>query len=237
MTELGPSQQISDPSAERFLIQQVRQALAIALSSLDRAKGLLEGQDARRGAGRPLGDVERELDRCAFVLERLRRFVQRRAVPGKVHRSSVDIRVLLEGAALATAPGRHKHLKVHLGGVTEGTVQGDEVLLFEAFASLLSTAADATAGAAGCVRVECTTTAQGVVVTIRDDSPGAVGEELERFLGERGRPASSSRGLTLAFVRDVIDAHGARLEVASDEAGSAVMITFPSSLPATSNRR
>lgn len=232
MTELNAEpHRVFDLETERFLVQQVRQALAIALSSLDQAKGLLGVQAslAEAAATPALGAVERELDRCAFVLERLRRFVQRRAVPGRLHTSAVDVRSLVEGAVLATAPGRHKHLRVRLGAVGDGMIRGDEVLLFEAFAGLLSSAADATGDRPAQIDVECTTTGTEVVVIVRDSGPGMTERELKRAVGERAASNSfGARGATLVFVRDVAWVHGGRMDVVTEpDRGTSVTVTIP----------
>jgi signal transduction histidine kinase len=73
-------------------------------------------------------------------------------------------------------------------------------------------------------------TAAELTIAVHDDGPGIPPEKLARLFARADR-ALHAAGLALVLVRDVVDAHGGRLQVESrtesDEHGTSITIRIP----------
>ncbi|MDB5215044.1 MAG: Sensory box histidine kinase [Myxococcaceae bacterium] len=86
--------------------------------------------------------------------------------------------------------------------------------------------------AGGSVLVHIVPEAKEVAIAIQDDGPGIPKEKLP-YLFERRSGAHHAEGLALSLVRDVVAAHGGRIEVESrtgpEEHGTSISIRIPRS--------
>ena len=76
-------------------------------------------------------------------------------------------------------------------------------------------------GIGGHVTVRARRDALGVVFTVTDDGPGIAREHLPRIFEPLFTTRSTGTGLGLAIARDLVDAHGGRITVASTAGGGA----------------
>jgi signal transduction histidine kinase len=99
------------------------------------------------------------------------------------------------------------------------TLEIDPDRLAQAVGNLVSNATQYTPSG-GRVSVEAGTEATGMFIRVSDTGPGIPTEEMERifmpfYRGRTGRRFSQGMGLGLAIARDLVIAHGGRLEVES----------------------
>ncbi|MDB4934676.1 MAG: Sensory box histidine kinase [Labilithrix sp.] len=86
------------------------------------------------------------------------------------------------------------------------------------------------AGGSVLVHIEHDEDAKEVAIAVQDDGPGIPKEKLP-YLFERRSGAPHVEGLALSLVRDIVNAHGGRIEVESrtgtDEHGTSITIRIP----------
>jgi signal transduction histidine kinase len=212
------------PASERLrrlcavLGHELRNPLAAALTSVGVAAALTDRGDPRAP----------HLQRASDDLERLAALLTTYLDWGRGCRPSR--RPIELGAVAAAAARRHPGAVVTGGAVLP--IAGDPDLLGRVLDNLLENAA-----AAGARRVELRLAVQGseAVVEVADDGPG-VRAELTDCLFEPFVSGRGSSGLGLAVARDVIEAHGGRIELRGREqrAGAVFRITLPLSQRAAS---
>ena len=119
----------------------------------------------------------------------------------------------------------------------ELSVDADPILLDRALENLLTNAARYTPPGTA-VRIRAREQGDEVHVTVADDGPGVPPEEqphlIDRFFrgGDPNTRTTRGLGLGLAFVSDVVTAHGGRLDVASiPGAGSSFTLVLPRRQP------
>ena len=86
------------------------------------------------------------------------------------------------------------------------------------------------AGGSVLVHVEHDEASKEIAIAIQDDGPGIPADKLP-FLFERRSGAPHVEGLALSLVRDIVAAHGGRIEVESrtgaDEHGTSITLRLP----------
>lgn len=86
------------------------------------------------------------------------------------------------------------------------------------------------AGGSVLVHVEHDEASTEIAIAVQDDGPGIPAEKLP-FLFERRSGAPHVEGLALSLVRDIVAAHGGRIEVESrtgaDEHGTSITLRLP----------
>jgi signal transduction histidine kinase len=86
------------------------------------------------------------------------------------------------------------------------------------------------AGGSVVVHVDNDESAPDVAIAVQDDGPGIPQDKLP-YLFERRIGAPHAEGLALSLVRDIVSAHGGRIEVQSetgvDEHGTSITIYLP----------
>ena len=148
------------------------------------------------------------------------------ARPAALTLAPVDIEPLLAtvaGDAHASAAARGGAVSV---AGEFGVVEGDSVLLRQAFDNLCRNALDACedAGVAPCVEVEGrvdSATGQ-LLVTVTDNGPGVAPAALPKVFQPFFTTKSQGTGLGLALVQKVVVSHNGRVTVANRPAGGAV---------------
>jgi signal transduction histidine kinase len=85
----------------------------------------------------------------------------------------------------------------------------------------------------GSVLVHITPGNEEVAISVQDDGPGIPAEKVP-FLFERRHGAAHAEGLALSLVRQIVEAHGGRIDVESrrdpDEHGTSITILLPTRL-------
>lgn len=118
------------------------------------------------------------------------------------------------------------------GDRTSGKVMADPRQLGRAIGNILDNAIEATPGK-GRILVALSRRKQGVRIVVSDNGPGMKPSELARALdgyriGPDGRPDGRRGGLGLPLARQLIEAHGGRLDMASEKGtGTTVTIHLP----------
>jgi signal transduction histidine kinase len=89
---------------------------------------------------------------------------------------------------------------------------------------------DVRPGGSVLVHVEHDEAANEIAIAVQDDGPGIAAEKLP-YLFERSSGALHALGLALSLVRDIVAAHGGRVEVESrsdpDEHGTSITLRLP----------
>jgi len=147
------------------------------------------------------------------------------ARPAPLALSDVDLRMLCERVA------EESQLEARaLGGDITllgefGLMQGDEVLLRQAFSNLLRNATEACAGASIIpkVIVESTMNVQGgtCTITVDDNGPGVPVSARDRIFQPFFTSKKQGTGLGLALVQKIVVSHNGRLSVAASPLGGA----------------
>jgi signal transduction histidine kinase len=144
----------------------------------------------------------------------------------------VDLRAICERVAEEIRPDA-----VALGGDVLvsgefGAVEGDEVLLRQAFSNLLRNAveacADASVAAVVAIRSELDAPQKLAHITVNDNGPGIPAASRERVFQPFFTSKRSGTGLGLALVQKIIVFHNGRVVAGTSPGGGASMqVTLP----------
>lgn len=154
------------------------------------------------------------------------------ARPAELALSRVDIGAICERAAEEVrAEARALGGDVTIRG-TFGAVEGDEVLLRQAFSNLLRNAVEACADASLApvvvIRSEIDPVQRVSRVTVEDNGPGIPPEARERVFQPFFTSKRGGTGLGLALVQKIIVFHNGRVIVSSSELGGAsLQVSLP----------
>jgi signal transduction histidine kinase len=157
------------------------------------------------------------------------------AKPAQLTLSRVDLETICDRAAdEVRAEARGLGGEVSVRGVF-GAVEGDEVLLRQAFSNLLRNAVEACAGASlkpiVVIRSEVDPKRKLSHVTVEDNGPGIPLEARDRVFQPFFTSKRSGTGLGLALVQKIIVFHNGRIRVGSSELGGACLqVTLPTIL-------
>jgi PAS domain S-box-containing protein len=139
--------------------------------------------------------------------------------------SDVNLRELVEAAAHGVTSERGEaEVEVDVpGGLS---LEGDDVLLRQAFANLIQNAAEAM-GDGGKVVVRAETSGEKVTVSVTDTGHGVGDDILEKILLPFFTTKEKGTGLGLAIVQRIVVDHAGDLDIKSGEGGTTVSITLP----------
>jgi signal transduction histidine kinase len=154
------------------------------------------------------------------------------ARPAQLTLAHVDLRAICERAADEVRPDARA-----LGGEVVvcgefGTLEGDEVLLRQAFSNLLRNALEASGGGAAPPRIVIQSELDPVQrvskLAVNDNGPGVAAELRDRVFKPFFTSKRSGTGLGLALVQKIIVFHNGRITVAAaPEGGASFQITLP----------
>ena len=167
-----------------------------------------------------LADCVNECDRVLHLLEALLDISAAEAGALKLHRTSLDIRTLVERAAdLYREVAEERAITLTVDQPVLAEVDGDAVRLGQAVNNLLDNALKYTT-AGGRVVLATRVEPDSVVITISDTGPGIPSAEREAIFRRlyRGDASRSRRGfgLGLSLVKAIVEAHAG--SVAADNA-------------------
>lgn len=154
------------------------------------------------------------------------------ARPAELTLSRVDLRAICERAAEevrgeARALGGDVEVRGDFGGV-----EGDDVLLRQAFSNLLRNAVEACAGVSVAPRIviasECDASLRVSRISVEDSGPGVAAESRERVFQPFYTSKRNGTGLGLALVQKIIVFHNGTISIGTSPLGGAsVQIALP----------
>ncbi len=198
-----------------------------------RAEATLQRKRKPEEYERALVTMAEESERMGRIVEDLLLLARADSGERQPERARVFLDVLVRdvaGGAGVVAERRGVRLNVDQGG--EAEVQGDPMLLRQLISNLLDNAVKFTPPG-GQVSIGVAADGGGARLTVEDTGPGITADQLphifERFFrGDPARSRADGAGLGLAIVRWIADAHGARIDVASDVGrGTRIGVRFP----------
>jgi len=151
------------------------------------------------------------------------------AKPAELTLAPVDIGAIAERAAEEIrGEARSRGGDVEVRGIF-GIVEGDEVLLRQAFSNLCRNALEACAGVTPHIVVEGTREGNGVLrVTVTDNGPGLDAKVADRIFRPFFTTKARGTGLGLALVLKIIVTHNGRIHAANAPSGGACLtVTLP----------
>jgi two-component system sensor histidine kinase PilS (NtrC family) len=173
-----------------------------------------------------LEGIRQETDSLGQVVTNFLNF----AKPTKVSLSPVDLRVIAERAA------DEVRSEARANGGTVGVqgdfpvIDGDDVLLRQAFSNLLRNAVEAAIGASKVPDVVIGGQVDGghVRLTVDDNGPGIPVSERERIFTPFFTTKGRGTGLGLALVQKIIVTHNGRIQVGrSPQGGASLQVILP----------
>jgi signal transduction histidine kinase len=178
-----------------------------------------------------LANIREEAYRCKRITEQLLSLARREGEERRVLDPSLVIRDVVS-LARGLPAARNRTIETHLptGG---GRVRASEPELKQVLLNLLMNAVTATDAPDGRIDVELRPAEDAWEIEVRDNgcgiAPEALGQVFEPFFTQR-RGGPRGVGLGLAISHAIIEAHGGRLEVASDGPGlgASFVIHLPS---------
>jgi len=209
------------------LAHELRNPLSTIRTSAEMLTKRLEGSNAV--AQELAGYIASEVDRTNLLVTRFLEFAR----PLQLRLSEVDLHSLLDEAILhfqKQDPARQ--LTIHRAyDPSLPTMHGDATLLERVFFNLIQNAADASA-ADGVVTVKTRALTSGLEVAVIDLGSGIRPEHREQIFNPFFTTKPSGVGLGLPIAAKIVDEHGGRLVVQSEQnQGSAFVVQLPGSQP------
>jgi signal transduction histidine kinase len=218
----------------RLLDAQEKALVRARSRATDLAHGLktpLQVLSADIRALRKKGETELadEIEKSAAAIRRHveRELARARLAPGVSGKASCRVSEVAAGViAVVSRTPSGKQLGFRMDVAEDLAAPIDEGDLSEILGNLVENAARY---AKSSVRVDASTTRDGVIVTVADDGPGIPDTDRESALS-RGVQLDSKgggSGLGLAIVSDIVEAYGGRLAMANADPGLVVTISLP----------
>ncbi len=148
------------------------------------------------------------------------------AKPEALTLAPLDLRAVIQRAA-DDSPGAD----VHLSGEFE-TIDGDDVLLRQAFSNLFRNSVEAVAARGRTARIavdgRVDRTGGNAIIDVRDDGPGIPEDALGRVFQPFFTTRANGTGLGLAIVQKVVVSHNGLISAANHaNGGAAFRVSFP----------
>ena len=202
---------------------------AVQIEELHRLEQELGVGELTDSLGELSGIIDEGLSRTHSLVGDLRDF----AAPGsRGERTSVDV-----GKGLQSTAQLLKHVLKDAQASLEldlapglPAVQADPGALNQVFLNLIKNAAESFAGRGGSIRVEASATDGNLRVVVQDDG-GGMSPEVQQQLFEpffTTKEGGRGTGLGLSICKQIVEAHGGRLEVDSREGeGTRMAVLLP----------
>jgi C4-dicarboxylate-specific signal transduction histidine kinase len=207
------------------LSHEITQPIASARNNARAAQHFLDRRPPNLGEVREaLACVVGDVDRARDIIDRIREHIKK-APPRKerfdLNAAINEVIVLARNAITGNGVSVQTRLAEGLSPVQVDRVQLQQVIL-----NLVLNAVEAMSSVEAGPRELLISTEQtkgnGVVVTVRDSGPGIDPEHLERVFEAFYSTKTSGVGMGLSICRSIIEAHGGRLWVGTNEPRGAV---------------
>lgn len=205
--------------AQRRFLAETSHELRTPLTSL---RGFLARarREAGSEAGRDLDDAERIAAGMARLVEDLLELSRGRVA------NELDLHLVAIGAEIVAPVAAELDAEIADGGAGDPLVLADPTRLRQVVRNLLANARRA-AGPQGRVRVGWAERDGQVIAWVEDDGPG-IPDDLRASLFEPFRPGpGGGTGLGLAIARQLVEAHGGRIELASTPGATCFTVMLP----------
>lgn len=209
--------------AQRDFLANVSHDLKTPLTSIQGftqaiLDGTLKDPQGYREAARI---IQEESIRMGRMVRHLLDLVKREAAPlSGTRRAPLKIESILSDCAASLQPrAQEKGLSLEVDIPSLPELRGDVDSLRKVFTNLLDNAIKYTP-AGGRAALSARLSEGAIEVTVRDSGPGIPREELPRiferfYRGDKSRSRGSGAGLGLAIAKEIVEAHGGRIEVDS----------------------
>ena len=197
------------------LAHEVRNPLAIVRSMLQNLSEEPVSEEVRVACDQMI----EEIDRLKHVSGSMLRFAR----PLRLKLNAVMAQEIVERVRLLVRPlleGRCIDFQVNDSESCPLQIDADADLICQALLGLLSNAAQATAQG-GKIQLRCQAAKSGVEFTVSDDGPGIAEEIRERIFEPFFTTRRDGNGLGLAVARQIVEAHGGRLQADAGRGGGA----------------
>jgi two-component system NtrC family sensor kinase len=174
-----------------------------------------------------LANLQREAEKMEKIVNNLLHFTRRY----KARLARCDLADVVRKSVESVGHRLRKkqmNVDIHLSGAAS-EAHADADLLQQVFGNILANAIDASP-AGSCIHVELAVGAapETVAVTVRDPGEGIPAELIDRVFDPFYTSKVNGVGLGLSVTRKIIDAHGGRIEVASQPGkGTAFKVLLP----------
>ncbi len=209
---------------------ELRTPLAVMRAELDVS---LASGDLEPAAAEVLESVREEADRMARIVRNLLALARFDEGGLEILTGPIDLYEVASDACDAMQTlARERAVSVKIAGLSV-TVEGDAEYLRQVVVNLLENAIKY-AGAGGTVDMVVAPVGPDAVLSVADTGPGIPADAQEHIFdrfyrvdGSRNK-ASGGSGLGLAITREIVEAHGGRVAVASEPGhGSTFTVTLP----------
>ncbi len=204
------------------LAHQVRNALAAISGYAKLARRTIE---ADSGATRHIAAVTRETNDAEAMIRRFLDFAR----PLAVDCQTLDLSSLLDDtiASFAVRP-EWQDVTISADVTRLPSIEGDGILLKQAFANLIENACEACRESCGQITVVGRATESGAALDIRDTGRGIAADDLDRIFTPFFSTRPEGTGLGLPLVRKIIEGHGGAIRIDSrPNEGTTVRIELP----------
>ena len=215
---------VRDQEARReALMATLSHELRTPITSLGMALDLLrrDGRNLDPGQRNLLDTAQEDVERLREVAQRLLDLSRSRATNIALERRQVDLKHIIPRVVkIFTVQADEKGIALNTVLPAEDlTITGDEIKLMWALSNLLANALRYTP-TGGRVEIGASRRDGSILVAVSDTGPGIPAEQreriFERFVQAVDGGEFGAAGLGLAIVRDIVQAHGGRIQLESE---------------------
>lgn len=182
-----------------------------------------DGACWRATVGEHASRILQSVDDAKHVIDSLLRFGQDRAL--NLYPQSLAA-LVAECVADCEARAVPRGVRVCAAVPVDATIAVDKHKLKQAIGNVLDNAIEVTAAGAA-VDVDVTADAAAVRIAVRDRGPGVAPDVRDRLFTPFCTTKPHGIGLGLALARELVEAHGGRIEFHSDATGTVFTLTLP----------
>jgi two-component system, NtrC family, sensor histidine kinase HydH len=141
--------------------------------------------------------------------------------------ADVDLaKVATEVVGLAAKSGRGEDVAVHYDGPPEQAIRADASQVRQLLWNLIRNAVQSSAAGSEVVVRVASNPGLGCVLEVQDAGKGISREAMDKIFDAFFTTRAQGTGMGLAVVKHIVDAHGWRVAVRSDEAGTVFSVTI-----------
>jgi two-component system sensor histidine kinase BaeS len=224
--EMAADLQVQE-SLRRKLISNVAHELRTPLAAM-RAELEAMIDDVIPSDGEGIRSLHEETSRLAVILDGIDDLTKAQASPLSLNRSNVDLIPILQNIRdRFQAAARDKGVAIALEGPDRVEAWVDAEKLGQIIVNLVSNAVRAVPDG-GVVTLKASQGSKGTLIEVVDNGEGIAENNLPHVFERFYRGKDGGLGLGLSIVKELVDAHGGRIDIESEEgAGTTVRVVLP----------